>query len=235
MSFGALSPTGPVITAIQKASAASGVDFTYLMTQAKAESGFDPDAKAATSSARGLYQFTGGTWLDTIRRHGAAAGFGRAAAAVADGSAARDPAVRREILDLRRDPAASAAMAAAYAADNAAKLANGLGRAASAADLYMAHFLGPTGALRFLKARDATPDLAAAAIAPGAARANHAVFFARSGAPRSLSAVYDRFAAKFGGNLVPPSGTRLPVAPLEIAAAPQAARTAYLRLAELSV
>jgi soluble lytic murein transglycosylase-like protein len=60
-----------VRAAIARASAATGVDFDYLLAQAKIESGLQPTARAATSSAGGLYQFTTGTWLETLDRHGA--------------------------------------------------------------------------------------------------------------------------------------------------------------------
>lgn len=237
MNLAALSPTTAVMAAIQRASASNGVDFGYLLAEAKVESGLDADAKAVGSSARGLFQFTSGTWLDTIRKHGAGQGLGWAAAAVADGSAARDPAIRSAVLDLRRDPAAAAALAGAYAADNAAKIETSLGRPAVPADLYLAHFLGTAGALRFLEAKDADAGTTGESIAPAAARANPRVFFARDGAARSLASIYDRLAAKFGGQSVPPAGTGLPVArstELRTAALPEAARTAYLLLAELS-
>jgi soluble lytic murein transglycosylase-like protein len=45
-----------IINAVQKASAATGVNFSYLMEKAAVESGFNPDAKARTSSATGLFQ-----------------------------------------------------------------------------------------------------------------------------------------------------------------------------------
>lgn len=237
MSLSAISPDASGVTAaVRLAAASTGVDFTYLYNQAKVESGLDPDARAKTSSARGLYQFTSATWLDTVRRHGGEHGLGWAAEAVAGGSAARDPAMRAAILDLRRDPQAAALMAAAFAGDNAAKLEAGLGRAASPTDLYMAHFLGAAGAIRFLRAHDAAPAAAAADVAPAAAAANRAVFFGRDGGARSLAAVYDRFAAKIAGNGVPPPGSALPVQVAAVAplpAAAEAARFAYLLLAEL--
>ncbi len=233
-----------VIGAIQLASARSGVDFGYLYAQAKLESGLDPSARAATSSARGLYQFTASTWLDTIRKHGAANGLGWAADALDAGASG---AAKAAILDLRRDPQAAAAMAAAFASDNRASLEAGLGRPATATDLYIAHFLGASGALKFLRAHDADPRAAGAGVAPAAAHANHAVFYAANGAPRSLAGIYDNFAAKLTGTTLPPAGTALPVqwaglaplltaAPLAAAqATPQTARLAYLALAELAV
>jgi len=230
-----------VTAAVQLASARTGVDFDYLYTQAKVESGLRPDAAAATSSARGLYQFTSATWLDTVGRHGSAHGLAWAADAVTSGEATRDPAIRAAVLALRGDPQASALMAGAFAADNAAKLEAGLGRPANATALYLAHFLGAAGAVRFIQAMDAAPDTAAAAIMPAAAAANRDVFFAADGRPRSLAAVYDRFAARFGRNIVPAPGTELPVranpwsppAAASLVPAPQAARLAYLLLAEL--
>lgn len=60
-----------VLGAIQKASSSTGVDFAYLVNQAKAESNFNPSVKAKTSSATGLFQFIKSTWLDMVDKHGA--------------------------------------------------------------------------------------------------------------------------------------------------------------------
>ena len=182
--------TAAVIGGIRLASARTGVDFDYLLAQAKVESGLNPAAAAPTSSARGLYQFTAGTWLDTVRKHGAEHGLGWAADALKAGA---DPATRAAILDLRKDAGASSSMAAALASDNAKSLEHRLGRVAGATDLYLAHFLGAGGAARFLKARDADPAASAsAAVLPAAARANAGVFTAKGGAsvrwPRSTTA-----------------------------------------------
>jgi hypothetical protein len=53
----------------------------------------DPRARARTSSATGLYQFTGQTWLTTLARHGAEHGLDWAGQAV--GNAASDPGCAR--------------------------------------------------------------------------------------------------------------------------------------------
>lgn len=230
--------TASVIGDIRLAAARTGVDFEYLVAQAKVESGLDPDAAAKTSSARGLYQFTAGTWLDTVRKHGAEHGLGWAADALRAGA---DPATKAAILDLRKDAGTSASMAAALASDNQRTLEQRLGHAASATDLYLAHFLGAAGAARFLQARQADPNGAAsAAVMPAAARANAAVFTARDGRARTLAEVYDRFGARLSdtgaaltpavatGMDPPQYGNALPVA------APAAARVAYLLLAELA-
>ena len=140
-------PQGRVGSAIARASARTGVDFTYLLNQAKVESGLDPNARARTSSATGLFQFIDQTWLGTVRKHGAEHGLGWAAAAIRQGSNGRyhvaDPATRRAILDLRRQPEAASAMAAEFASDNKSYLEGRLGRAAEPDDIAeVAAFLG---------------------------------------------------------------------------------------------
>ena len=192
-----------VQNAIATASASTGVDFSYLFHQAKIESGFNPEAKAATSSATGLYQFIEQSWLGVIRKHGAAHGLGWAANAIGEGADGRlqvsDPQARGAILALRKDPEVSATMAAEFAADNKAVLERRLGRGVESVDLYLAHFLGAAGATKFLGGMDADPDAAAAAVLPAAARANHDVFYDKAGTPRSFAEIRARFAAKLGG------------------------------------
>jgi hypothetical protein len=186
-----------VLTGIQQASANTGVDFSFLMAQAAKESGFNPDAKAKTFSASGLYQFVEQTWLSVVRKHGAEYGLGDMASKIKIGEdgvlKVADRALRKEILDLRRDPEIAAAMAAEHAADNEERLDAKLDREVQPVDLYLAHFLGLKGAVNFLRAMDADPDQSAAAIAPRAAAANKAVFYNADGTPRSLKQIYDRF------------------------------------------
>ncbi|WP_231739363.1 lytic transglycosylase domain-containing protein [Novosphingobium sp. FSW06-99] len=177
-----VAPQMPVQTAIARAAAATGVDFTYLLAQARLESGLDPQARARTSSARGLYQFTGSTWLSTLDRHGADLGLA--------GASAHDPATRAQLLALRQDPQASALMAGELANDNRTALNAVLGRDPDNAELYLAHFLGPDAAGRFLSALSNDPDQSAAALVPKAAAANRAIFFAGA-SPRSVGQVMD--------------------------------------------
>ncbi|HEX2116549.1 MAG TPA: transglycosylase SLT domain-containing protein [Alphaproteobacteria bacterium] len=189
---------GDIRSAIHQASAATGVPFNYLVAQAEQESGFKADARASTSSAAGLYQFTEATWLRMIREHGDKHGVGDLARALSSDAGARtDAATRARILALRDDPKLSAAMAAEYARGNHAQLAQALGREIGATDLYLAHFLGAGGATRFLAALRAEPGRAAADILPEAAAANRSVFFTTDGRARSVDEIYDRFAAKF--------------------------------------
>lgn len=201
--------TAQVRAAIGRAAETTGVDFDYLLAQAKIESSLDPAARAQTSSAAGLYQFTGGTWLATLDRHGASHGLGWAGEAI-DGGRVSDPAVRAQIMSLRYDPSASALMAAELASDNRAELQAALGRKPDAAELYLAHFLGAEGAKTFLGALTANPAQPAAALMPQAAGANRTIFF-DGGAPRSLGGVMDLIRRKVSsameGGFAPPAFT----------------------------
>lgn len=189
-----------VTAAIAQASARTGVPFDYLLGQAQVESGLRPDAKAKTSSATGLYQFTNQTWLGTVKRHGAVHGLDWASQAISqrdDGSfAVTDPALRHQILDLRNHPETAAVMAAEFASDNGAYLESRMNGDPAAVDLYLAHFLGAKGAGDFLSAMQADPDQAAAPLFPTAAAANRSVFFGPSGQARSLREIRDGFSAK---------------------------------------
>jgi len=97
--------------------------------------------------------------------------------------------MRTQLLALRYDADASALMAAELARDNRAELTTVLGREPDAAELYLGHFLGISGASRFLAALSSSPDGSAAALMPSAAAANRAMFYSGSGAPRSISGV----------------------------------------------
>ncbi len=248
---------GRVDAAIRQAAARSGVDFSYLYNQARLESSLNPNARARTSSATGLFQFVDQTWLATIDRHGAANGLAWAANAVQRGSNGRyhvsDPTLRRQIMELRRNPEAASAMAAEFANDNRAHLERRLGREMEPVDLYLAHFLGAGGATRFLRAHEASPNAAAAARFPDAARANRSVFFKRDGSARSFNEIRNMMAARLGTSGPMPAATPRPVSiaanenPAERLAALQAetetgaaavsprhARLAYMLLADMS-
>ncbi|MGE3770010.1 MAG: lytic transglycosylase domain-containing protein [Bdellovibrionales bacterium] len=189
------------VKAIQQASAKTGVDFAYLVQKANIESSMNPAAKAATSSASGLYQFTKGTWLDVIDRHGAQYGLASAADKItrtADGRAVvNDAAARNQILALRNNPQVAAVMAAELAVENASTLQAKVGGKIGATEMYMAHFLGAGGASALLDKMKVAPNAPAARLLPEAAAANHNVFYTAGGRARSVSEVYNNFAAKF--------------------------------------
>jgi hypothetical protein len=195
-------PRTPIEAAIADAARATSVDFTFLLAQAEVESAMNPEARAATSSATGLYQFIESTWLDTMKRHGARFGLGHVADQIdltASGSAyVADDARREAILSLRSNPQVAALMAAGLAEDNRAHLMPILGRQPSHGELYLAHFLGAGGAGRFLSELQADPTQNAAALFARPAAANRAIFYAPDGSPRSLAQVMGLIEGKMG-------------------------------------
>ena len=178
-----------VRAAIQRAAQATGVDFSLLVQTAQRESALNPNARAGTSSATGLFQFIDSTWLDMVRRHGAAHGLGQYASALQQGGV--DAGTRRDILALRCDPELSACMAGELARDNATALQAQIGRPPSAGELYAAHVLGPGGAAHLIQsAAQGASD--ASALFPREAAANRGLFFAANGEPRSAQGLLDR-------------------------------------------
>ena len=202
--FADISATGTstgnrVTNAIAMASRRTGVDFSYLLGQAKIESSLNPTARAATSSATGLYQFIDQSWLAVIDKHGSEYGLGWASNAIQQSGGryyVADPQLRQQILDLRKHPETASVMAAEHAADNKAFLESKLGREAEPVDLYLAHFLGVGGASKFLSVHDRAPDASAASLFPSAARANRSIFYDKQGNARSFAEIRDRFVSK---------------------------------------
>lgn len=191
-----------VTGAIRQASAVTGTSFNYLLATAQVESGLNPQAGASTSSARGLFQFIDQTWLGTMKQSGAELGYGRYAAAISRTASGHyqvtDPEMRSEILKLRNDPTANAVMAGAFTRANADLLSKKLGRAPSEGELYIAHFLGASGAARLISAADSNPNAKATQYFPTAATANSSIFLDRStGAPRTLAQVRNVLTARY--------------------------------------
>jgi hypothetical protein len=186
--------------AIRQAARAVGTSFTYLLATAKVESNFNPEAKATTSSAQGLFQFIEQTWLSVMKESGPRLGYGAYADAITKTPSGRmevaDPAMRRRILGLRQDPEANAAMAGAFTNKNASILKSRLGRAPTDGELYIAHFLGAGGAGKLINAAS-TSNAPAAGLFPSAARANRSIFYDRAGRARSSSEVYATLTGRY--------------------------------------
>jgi hypothetical protein len=193
--------TGGVVGAIRKAAEATGSGFSYLLHTGITESQLDPTAKAPTSSASGLFQFTKETWLETVKEEGPSLGMAGLAAKISKGSDGRytvaNPADRQAILALRNDPSASALMAGALAQKNGAALATALGRPPSDGELYIAHFLGAQGATALLGMARRNPGTSAATAFPAAAAANPSVFYS-NGQPRTVAVVRAALVAREG-------------------------------------
>jgi hypothetical protein len=191
---------GRMTGAIRDAARQTGAGFEYLLNTAIRESNLNPNAKARTSSATGLFQFIDQTWLGTLKQSGAGLGYGKYADAITRTPQGKfvvnDPAMRNEIFALRKDPSANAKMGGAFANSNAKFLKERLGRNPSDGELYMAHFLGASGAARFITAAEARPDARAATLFPRAAAANKSIFYDRQGGAKSLKQVYAGLVSK---------------------------------------
>jgi hypothetical protein len=216
-----------VIQAVQKASQRTGVDFSFLMEKAAAESSFDPKAKAKTSSATGLYQFIESTWLNMVKKHGEKYGLGDYAEKIdiKNGRPCVEDCDRDEILNLRNDPEIAALMAGEFTAENKSYLKRNVGGDVGSTELYFAHFMGAGGAAKFLNSRNVNGDVKAADIFPAAAKANKNVFFDRkTGEARSLDQVYAYFDKKFTSDAPAAKKSTTPLAVAAHAKAPAAAQ-----------
>jgi hypothetical protein len=195
-------PTGGLGVAgtIREAARVTGTSFEYLLATAKVESNLNPKAAAPTSSATGLFQFIEQTWLGTLKDAGAALGYGHYAGSIvqtADGYQVPDAKMRREIMNLRSDPGANAAMAGAYTTRNAAVLEQQIGRRPTDGELYIAHFLGANGAAKLISLTTREPEASAAAWFPTAAKANRSIFYDRRGHARSALGVYQELNRRY--------------------------------------
>jgi hypothetical protein len=219
-----------VIGAIRNAARQTGADFQYLLATAQVESGLNPTASVSSSSAKGLFQFIDQTWLTTLKESGPALGYGRYADAIAQTPSGHytvsDAALRQQIMALRDDPAANAAMAGAFTQQNAQVLRQRIGRDPSEGDLYVAHFLGAGGASQLINLANQSPGTTAASAFPNAAKANPSIFYDRQGRARSASEVYHVLVARYdvarASPAVPASAVAAAGPPLNVAPAPVA-------------
>lgn len=136
---------------------------------AQAESGGNPDAKARTSSASGLFQITDGTWRSLVNKYGKQEGIKIAQ---------------------KNDPRAQRIMTQRLLDENTDILSRSLKRVPTDGELYIAHFAGPATASRLIKNKDR--DITARSLVPKAVyNANKSVFRKRNGKQRTASEVYD--------------------------------------------
>jgi hypothetical protein len=208
--------------AIQSAANATGASFEYLLKTAQRESNFNPNAKAGTSSATGLFQFIEQTWLQTLKSAGPSLGYARHADSIERTASGRyvvpDPAERQAILALRKDPVAASAMAGAFTQSNAAFLSERLGRAPTEGELYIAHFLGPNGAAQLISTAEKNPRANAAELFPQAARANRSIFYRGRQSPRSVAQVYTELVSKHRATTTPAPPATAPSSATALAA-----------------
>lgn len=200
-----------VMGSLQRAASATGVDFGYLVKTAQRESSLNPNARAKTSSAAGLFQFVEQTWLGVLKNSGAKHGYGAYADQIVKGRDGRyrvnDPNVRHQVMGLRYNPDANAVMAAEMTAGHAAYLKGRIGRDPTQGELYAAHFLGPDGAADLISASATRPAARAAALFPAAAHANPTIFY-HNGKALDVASVVANL-THTGGN------APMPIAPAE--------------------
>lgn len=190
-----------VAGAIRQAATSTGASFNYLLATAQIESNFNPAAQATTSSAKGLYQFIDQTWLATMKAAGRVLGLDKFSAAISRGDDGRfevqDPTARQAIMNLRGDAKVSALLAGHYAQANAAQLKDGLGRAPTEGELYIAHFMGADGAAKLIDAATNRPTTRGADLFPTAAQANRPIFYDRAGNARTALGVYRELTGRY--------------------------------------
>lgn len=205
-------PEQTVGDAIKEASNKVGVDESIMLAMAKQESGFKPDAKAGTSSAKGLYQFIDSTWNSMVSR------FSKSFP---------------ELLKGPYDALASAIAGALYIKENATFLKKN-NIPVTGTNIYASHFLGAGGARTLLTA----PPNQIAAEVPGLqapAAANKNIFFVKGDVnkPRTVDQVIEVLYNKVGKTAEeykialnePASGTQLASVSADVNASKRTQRT----------
>ena len=181
-----------VLDAIQTAAHESGVDPHLLTAIAWRESRFDPNALNRQSSAKGLLQFTSGTWLRAVRDYGSehdVAEYATAIHTTRSGDLVVSEQVKSAILELRSNPVLSAKLAADSMKRERVTMEAQLGRRVTSADLYLMHVLGPAGAMRFLEAVAKQPNQSSLKVASLAVMRN-AGLLAQDGHPLTVANTY---------------------------------------------
>ncbi len=187
-----------LVETIVRAARETEVDPVYLMALADKESTFQPEVRAATSTAEGLFQFLTGTWLELLRTFGAKHGYAAEAELIEKRGGTLvvlKDADRRRVLALRRDPYAASLMAGEMMKRDRNRVEQRLGRDLKPTECYFAHFLGAASAGKFMELTAEKPHQPAQASFRAAAKANRSLFFRREGRKtRSLTVaeVYDR-------------------------------------------
>ena len=143
----------------------------FLDRVAMAESGGNPNAKAKTSSASGMYQFTDPTWKGMVKNYGAQTGI-----TLADKN---DPDKQKIMAELLTQENTNAYKKAGFEPNDA--------------DLYAAHFLGGPAAVKAKK----NPEAYGAALFPQAAKANQSIFY-NKGRPRTNAEINALLGKKVG-------------------------------------
>lgn len=174
-----------VNSCIYQAAQRTGVPYAELMAVAAAESSFNPNAGARTSSAKGLFQFIDSTWVQTYNRYGP------------NGTRVKNPNVKNKVFDT----CSNALMGAYYIKENKAELA-AAGLPTGPTEVYMLHFLGPAGGKKFLRGVRSNPNApSTSSVRPAAVNSNRTIFYKKGGQLRTNREVYNVLNAKVGATV----------------------------------
>lgn len=156
----------------EKKTPTKGFDLrNYITKLEKTESSGNPEAKAKTSSALGLHQFTSTTWMEMVNKLN----------------------LPYNLSD-RKDPEKSRKVVEAFTEKNVEKAQEDLGRPPNMVEAYMYHFVGRS-APKLLQAPPEAP--ATAYVTPTQAKANKSVFFHKGGKPKTVGEVLARYEERF--------------------------------------
>ncbi|MNR95288.1 hypothetical protein D3C71_414970 [compost metagenome] len=160
-----------------------GVDPNLAASIAGVESGFKPNAipyknprnpgAGVLSSAASFYQVIKGTWKSLMGKYAGKYGI--------------NPGTTQH------DPRANALLGLEFIKENI-DVIKGVKSNITDTDVYLAHFLGPYGAKRFLKAPPGDPAINH--VGPEQAAANPSIFYDSNKRPRTVAAVYNDFDGK---------------------------------------
>jgi hypothetical protein len=207
LQFGSVRVKRSIVETIVKAAEETNTDPVLLMAIADKESSFSPNVEARSSSAMGLFQFVDNTWLKAVREFGAKYGLAQEASMIGgspDRPTVADSSERAHILGLRRNPYLSAVLAAEMLKRDGQKISERIGRGLTGGETYLAHFLGPDDAEKFMEKVVGQPQYMAAALLPRPAHANASIFYSRAGRRSrelSVAAVHDKFEEMMGMRL----------------------------------
>ncbi len=169
-----------VEAAIREGSRVTGMDEAILNAIAYKESTFNPNAKAPTSTAKGLFQFLDGTWKSMVSRYGSKYGVPANASPY--------------------DPLSAAIMGGAFLKHEIYPEIKKVRPNPNATDLYMGHFMGPVGGRNWLRNMTNNPNGIAARDFPVQAKANQWVYWDKgTGRARTYAEIYDVFSRGLRG------------------------------------